>query len=154
MTPRHTGIVSLVILSIMAVSFALACVTSPRCASYFGLEKWNLPRLREWMKESDTKAGILQEKHEQLQHEIEFANSLAARLIDGTMTLAQATDEWVPVLRNRPGFADVCKLSSGVETERRYVARSLISRVEMMLDTDSRWPGISTRLEAEYALLQ
>jgi hypothetical protein len=152
--PRHTGIVSLAILSIMVMVFVIACGISPRCAKWVGLESWSLPAIREWLTESEARAARLQEQKEQLFQEIEFCNHLIARLIDGSMTLEYAADAWEPIIRNRPGFMDDGKLNNGVVSARRGVARDLISRIEVRLDNDSRWASVSARLEAEYAGLK
>ena len=151
MTPRHTGIVSLAVLSIMVVIFVLACVISPRWAKRVGLDVWNLPGLNQKLKEARDRDAVLNEQHEQILREIEFGDYLAGRLIDGTMTLAQATDELEPILKNRPGFDITCEFAYRVSTLRQGTARCLIIRIEGMMNMDSRWPAISARLEAEFA---
>jgi hypothetical protein len=154
MMPRHTGLVSLAVLSFMAVIFLLACVLSPHWAKRIGLDVWNLPDLREALKQEGDRHQILQDQKDQILHEIEFSEYIAGRLIDGTMTLTQATNEVEPIMRNRPGFDTTWEFAYRVHTVRQGVARYLIIRVEALMNTDSRWPALSARLEAECATIK
>ena len=91
MMVRHTGIVSLAVVCFMAVVCVLACVVAPTWAKSAGLDVWNLPSLDESVKDAEAKSTVLQDTQDQMTQEREFSDHLVARLIDGTMTLAQAS---------------------------------------------------------------
>jgi hypothetical protein len=154
MTLRHTGIVSLAVLSFVAVIFAFACVIAPRWVNNVGLDVWNLPSHQKTLKEAVDRDAVLDEQHEQLAGELAFGDHLARRLIDGTITLAQATDQLEPIMRNRRGFDTTCELIYRVRTLRQGTARNLIVRIEALISMDSSWPAISARLEAEFAAIK
>jgi hypothetical protein len=150
---RHTGIVSLAVVCIMAVVFVLACAIAPTWAKSAGLDVWNLPSLNDSVKEADAKSTVLMETQEQMRNEREFGDHLVTRLIDGTVTLAEASAEMEPIMQKRPGFDVVCRLDYRVTTSRQGAAKCLINRVNAVMNGDSRWPAISARLEAEFAAL-
>jgi hypothetical protein len=154
MMTRYIGIASLAVLSFVALVFVLACVILPHWASRVGLDEWNLPTLRESLKEADAEAVALEEKNDLMWREREFCDYLIARLIDGTITLERATDELAPIMQDRPGFALTCETKFHVATRRQGVARCLISHVAAAMNNDSRWVNISARLEAEFAVLR
>jgi hypothetical protein len=80
---------------------------------------------------------------------------LAARLADGTLTLAAAVDQLEPAMRARTGFACVCAHQYQVPTLRLGVARYAINRAERLFaDDPAGWAAVSSRLEAEYAALK
>ena len=154
MTLRHIRIASFAVPSVVAVIFVFACVISPSWAKHVGLDVWNLPSLQKDLKVVVDRDAALDEQHEQLLGELEFGDYLASRLIDGTMTLAQATNDLEPILRHRHGFETTCEFHYRVHTLRQGTARNLIIRVESLTSTDSRWPCISERLEAEFVAIQ
>jgi hypothetical protein len=154
MMTRHIGIVSLVVVSFMSVVVVLVSALSPNCIKCVGLDVWNLPTLHESVKEGNAKAAALDEKNVQMCREREFCDYLVARLIDGTTTLAQATDELEPILRERTGFRVICESEYHVATLRQGIARCLIKHAKVALYNDSRWTSVSSRLEAEYAQLK
>ena len=94
----------------------------------------------------------LDAERDRLYQEINFARHLAEQLAAGQLCLHEATDRMEPILCQRPGFRTVCGGWSSVEGSRRRTARYLIQKVETLLDP-SRWPDVSSRLEAEYLAL-
>ena len=154
MMTRHIGIVSLAVVSFMSVVFVLVSVISPNWIQCVGLDVWNLPTLHESLNLANAEAVALEQKSDQLYREREFCDYLVARLIDGTMTLEQATDVFAPIMQDRTGFAVTCETEFRVATHRQGVARCLIKHVQAATRNDSRWVSISARLEADFALLK
>jgi hypothetical protein len=95
----------------------------------------------------------LDAERDRLYQEINFARHLAEQLAAGQLCLHEATDRMEPILCQRPGFRTVCGGWSSVDGTRRRTARYLIQKVETLLDP-SRWPDVSSRLEAEYLALR
>jgi hypothetical protein len=155
MIVRRAGVVSVIVLTGLALIAGLANAVAPRWAKQVGLDIWNLPDLRAASLETESRRVELQEQAEQINHEIEAAEHVATRLIDATMTLSQAIDDLEPSLRNRAGFEIMRQQHNPVPTFRQAVARYAIFKVERRLQHDpSRWMPVSARLEAEYAAIE
>jgi hypothetical protein len=156
MTSVHrAGAVSTVALSAVALTLGLAQAVAPRWVKHVGLDVWNLPNLRTASKAADDEAIELQAKEEQLRQSIEVSEHIAARLVEGAVTLAQAIDELEPLLRERPGFDYGYQTNYHVNTFRQGVARYTINRAQRMLAANpSRWATISPHLEAEFNAIQ
>ena len=152
-TVRRTGAASAAMLSGLALALGFSHAVAPEWAKRVGLDVWNLPAECETLRESDAKLLLLQQRHEQLRREIEFADHITVRLADGTQTLADAVAELEPILQHRPGFpaADY----GNAPTFRHQVALYMMDRVRRLLAKDpTRLAEVTPRLEADYAALQ
>ena len=86
---------------------------------------------------------------------MEIAGHIANRLAEGTITLAQATDQLEPQLAERTGFDAVWRHTYRVDTFRQGVARYVMNRVAPLLEDDpDRRAAVTARLAAEYAALK
>jgi hypothetical protein len=155
-TARRTGAASAATLTGLAAALVLAHAVAPAWARSVGLDVWNLSAVRADAEAADEEAEAVQAKQDRVFLEIQMGEHVAARLADGTLTLAAAVERLEPVLRARTGFACVCTHQYKVPTLRHGVARYAINRAERLLaDPDpARWAKVSTRLEAEYAALE
>jgi hypothetical protein len=97
----------------------------------------------------------LDARRERLFWEVRLAKSLAAQLVEGTLSLADATKQMEPLLQARRGFECQC-LPQHYNTPnvRLSVARYLINKVKEQIEANSsRSAAVIARLEAEYAAL-
>jgi hypothetical protein len=98
------------------------------------------------------RAAALRERHDRLQHEIQFVEHFAVQLAAGTLSLTDATARIEPILRTRPDFDITCQVYYHTPNMHLGTARYLIIKVQQLLDADeSQWLIVSARLEAEYA---
>jgi hypothetical protein len=154
MNARRTGAVSAAALSGLVLTLGLAQVVAPEWVKRVGLDVWNMPGLRADARASAKEAAELRARQEKLGQEIELSEHVAARLADGSLTLAEATDELEPILRDRPGFDAIRVAKYEAPTFRHGVARYAIMKVHALLARDpARRAAVSARLEAEYAAL-
>jgi hypothetical protein len=154
-TVHRAGTVSTVALSALGLVLGAAQSIAPRWVKHVGLDMWNLPGLRASTQEAHEKSEELQLEQERLDRSIEAGEHVAVRLIAGTITLAQATDELEPHLRARPGFDEIHKFAYQTKTLRQGVARYVVNRATWLLDNDpSRRAAVSARLEAEFVAIQ
>lgn len=152
---RRGGTVSVGALVGLGVALGLLHGLAPRWVQSVGLDVWNLPTLREDLRESREHTDVVDQRRRQIQHEIELADHVTARLIDGTLTLAQATDQLEPVMRHRDGFDTAWRLTYRTPTFRHGVARYAIRRVEDRLRNEpERSAAVCAPLEAQYAGLK
>jgi hypothetical protein len=152
-TVRRTGAASAAMLSGLALALGFSHAVAPEWVRRVGLDVWNLPAECETLRESDAKLLLLQQRHEQLLREIEFADHLTVRLADGMQTLADAVAELEPILQHRSGFPTVEYRNA--PTFRHQVALHMIDRVRLLLAHDpTRLAAVTPRLEADYAAFQ
>lgn len=154
-TARRAGTVSATALTGVSLALALAHSVAPSWARRAGLDLWNLPSLRQLARECDEEAVVAQQKRDRLMWEIEASEHAAARLVDGTLTLAGAVEELSPWLEVRSGFETGARNRFRTTTLRQSVARYAIDKARVILaDEPARWAVVSARLEAEYAALK
>jgi hypothetical protein len=97
----------------------------------------------------------LDAKKERLYWAIEIANSLAAQLAAGFVSLEDATTRMEPILRERGGFETSGSRTPGFVCPRRATARYLIDKVQQLPGVNpNRLEDVSRRLEAEYVTLR
>ena len=155
MNARRTGTVSAAALSGLVVTLGLAQVIAPEWVKGVGLDVWNYHTLRDQLEVGEQEAAVAQAKLDQAIRQSELGSHVASRLIDGVLTLAEATDELEPTLRNAPGFETTRVAHYNAPTFRHGVARYVIVRARDLLSDDpTRWAAVSARLEAEYAALE
>ena len=144
MTTFHrAGTVSTVALSGLAVVFGIGHTVSPEWTRRVGLDVWNLPSLRTAAAQIEEESVEMNAKGEQLFQSIEAADHIIARLVDGKLTLSQATDELAPFLQKRAGFDIVWECYYKVKTFREGVTRYAIEHAVRMVANDP-----VTRMEA------
>jgi hypothetical protein len=147
---RSGAVVSASFLAGLALAVGLSAVVAGAGARLMGLERedLDLSALAEQTDELDL-------QHARQLEEYTFANHLATRLAAGALTLADATAQMEPILRERPDFEFVCQYHYQVQDTRLGAARYLIDKVEFLLkDEPSRWRPVSIRLNADYAALR
>ena len=155
MNARRTGAVSAAALSGLVLTLGLAQVVAPEWVKRVGLDVWNLHGLRAEARAGAKKDAELRVQREKLRREVELSEHIGVRLADGSLTLAEATDELEPILRDRTGFDTTRIFAYNAPTFRRGVARYAITKVHELLAPDpTRLAGVSARLEAEYAGLR
>lgn len=151
-TARRAGAVSAATLSGLALTLGFAHSVAPAWVRRAGLDLWNLPALSRHLHETRDETMSLQNQQDRLLREIETSEHLAARLIEGGLTLAEATDDLAPALAARPGFEDAVRHRFKSESFRRGVAAYLIDKARQLLAADpDRWAEVSARLRAEFA---
>ena len=156
MTTFHrAGTVSTVALSGLAVVFGIGHTVSPEWARRVGLDFWNLPSLRTAVAQVEEESVEMNAKGEQLFQSIETADHIIARLVDGKLTLSQATDELEPLLQKREGFDIVWEYYYKAKTFREGVTRYAIEHAVRMVASDpARQAQVSQRLDNEIAAMK
>jgi hypothetical protein len=154
MNARRTGSATAVALAGLAVALGLAQALAPRWVARSGLDVWNLDALRGEVRQAEAKSAGLNAVRDRLSREVEYADGLAARLIDGSLTLAEAVEGLEPVLRGRAGFETDWREQYRAPTLRRGVARYAIRKVEYLAGGRPGFAVLKARLEAEYAALR
>jgi hypothetical protein len=155
MTTLRAGTVSTIALSGLVVVFGVGHTVAPGWAKRLGLDIWNLPSLRAAVTQVERESEEVDAKGERLLQSIEAADHIVARLVDGKLTLSQATDELEPLLRNRPGFDTVCTFYYKVKTLREGTARYAIEHASITLEHDpTRKARVLQRLQAEFTTMK
>lgn len=150
---RRTGAVSAAALSGLALTLGLAHAVAPDWAARAGLDVWNLEELRDDFRANSEEWDELVEKEQRLHRECEATGSVAARMVEGELTLAEAADLLQPILRERPGFESTWRYDYRVPDFRRGCARYAIQRTVRDVAPDRR-AELEDRLEAEYAAMK
>lgn len=148
---RRTGTTSAATLcaSVMALLFAHAL--APRWTQRMGLDVWALPAAMVQERGCRDEAAALDAKDRELKNEMELADGVALRLVDGSMSLREAVDRMEPLLIKREGFIVTAPASFQTTTTRQAVARCLLGRIPALLSGDvEERETVMTRLEAEY----
>lgn len=154
-TARRAGAASAAALIGLALALGFAHAAAPTWVRRAGLDLWNLPSLRHGLEEGRAEESALRERRDRLDWMIETTDHAAARLIDGSLTLAAAVDELSPVLATRHGFEAEVRYRFNAETFRRGVAAYLIDKAGRALAADpTRWAAVSARLQAEFAAIE
>jgi hypothetical protein len=155
MNARRTGTVSAAALGGLAFALGLAQVVAPGWVKRVGLDVWNMPGLRSDARAAAARGAELRARHEALRRQIDLSDHVCARLAGGVLTLAEATDELEPLMRERLGFELMWDVHYTAPTFRHGVARYAIRKVQFLLASDSaRLAAVSACLEAEYAALR
>jgi hypothetical protein len=155
MTARRTGAVSAAVLSGLALTLVLARAVAPEWATRAGLDVWNLGELRADARATADERAALEDRRHRLQQEAVWTGAFAARLIDGSLTLAEAADQLAPILLERPGFDTVWEVDYRAPDFRRGCARYAITKVQSVLENEPELrAAVVARLEAEYAALK
>ena len=154
-TVRRAGTVSAAALSGLGLTLGLAHAIAPQWAARTGLDVWNIVALHESAKTASEEYKVLLAKEERIRREIEAGEHIAARLVDGSLALADAIKELEPTLRDRPGFDFVCESTYQAPTFRHGVARYAIGRVTRLLKMNpAQRAVVCARLETEYAAIK
>lgn len=154
MSLRRAGTASAAVLPALAVTLGLARATTPDWVRQAGFDVWNLGAARSDLGITREEAGRLREEADRLHRSIEAVDHLTARLAEGTLSLAEATDATEPLVRDRPGFPYVAGLYYPAPTFRLSIARYLIHRVRRVLTDDpARQVAAVERLEDEYVAM-
>jgi hypothetical protein len=154
-TTRRAGTATVGTLTGLGLVVGLIHLTAPRWVNSLGLDVWNLPSLREDLRVTQQEGAVVDQRRQQIRHEIELADYITDELIHGRLTLAQATDRLEPMLRNRDGFECAWKQSYRMPSFRHGVAWYAIRRVEYRLrDDPARQVKITAQLEKEFTAIQ
>ncbi len=154
MAAQRAGAVSIAALSGLVLTLVIAHLCAPRWIQHLGLDVWNFHALREEARINNEHAAVVEAQRIRILRESETSGHTASRLIEGTLTLADATDELEPILRHRAGFECAWPYDPP-PTFRHGVARYAITRVEAELrDDPDRLAVVSARLKDEYDALK
>ena len=154
LTFRRAGTASAALLPALAVTLGLSRATTPEWVRQAGLDVWNSQAAWSNLGANREEADRLREQAERLHRSIEAVDHLSARLAEGTVSLAEATDATEPLVRDRPGFSYAAGLYYAAPTFRLSVARYLIDRVRRVLAGDpGRLAAAVRRLGAEYTAM-
>lgn len=151
---RRPGVVSVTALLGLVLTLGVAELLIPQWSTHLGLDVWNWGDTRVEAQQQEQEALAVEAQRVQLRREIESAGHVVAKLREGQVTLAQATDELEPLMRHRRGFEYAWPIDPP-PTFRHSVARYATTRVEAELANDpARQAAICARLKAEYNALK
>jgi hypothetical protein len=155
LTRHRAGTVSAGVLLGLALTLTVAHIYAPHWSRRIGLDIWNLNTAVTNLQRVYEDAARLRIQEEQWRQEYELADTLAAMLVTGNISLAEATDLLQPNLQSRPGFDVVAFVHYKAPTLRHGVARYLIARISWHLcSSPIQYVITTTRLEAEYAAMR
>ena len=150
--PRRTGVASVATLAAFTMAFGLVHAIAPQWSHAAGLDVWNFASEADECQSERVRHEQLVELQEIMSRQAAASGPVVAHLVDGRITLAEATDEMEAITRDRPGFTDLMKFvyPSG-PTHRARIARYTIGKVRTLLvNNPSRLAEVSSRLETEY----
>jgi hypothetical protein len=152
---RRPGIASAGTLATITLALAVAHTVAPAWACEAGLDVWNLPDLQATESAERVRHEQVARSHDLLNRQIAASEAITAALIEGELSLADATDELARVNQHRVGFHAILPLLyPEASTFRARVARYAIDRVHEQLASDpTREAAVLARLESEYAAM-
>jgi hypothetical protein len=149
---RRPGIVSVAALGGITLAIGVAHAVAPEWSRRTGLDVWSYPELSTREREVEDRRKELQGVHDQLRRQVEAADHVVSLLIDGELSLGDATDEILRINQGRNGFIDGLRSTyPEAHTDRQLTARYAIRKAAEQLEGDpSRQAEVLARLEAEY----
>lgn len=153
-TTRTTSSLTVAV-SGLALSLAATQIVSPDLSSRAGLDLWGMAGARDALTSESLEADRLVGEQLRLGRIIGAEEAVAARLVSGELTLAEATDLTVPLLSERTVMVEAVGRHFPAPTFRLSAALHLIDRVRRLADTDpSLLPLLDPKLDAEYAAME
>jgi hypothetical protein len=139
--PRFLVCSSLVVgVSVLAVH--------PTWARSIGVDVWNLPTLKEQVRESAAEGDRLSSEDDEVLRRIAIKEGIISDLLTGRSTLAEATDRFTELNAARPEYVEALRDTYPGATDQEKFARNVISFARARAALHER-AALSSRLEAE-----
>ncbi len=120
----------------------------PTWASAIGVDVWNLPALKEQLRESTDTDERLNEDRDDVRRRIEVKELIIADLIARRTTLAEATERFTVLNESRPQYLTVIRSKYPGETDQEKMARNVIGFAQLRVAPAER-DALNRRLEME-----
>jgi hypothetical protein len=120
----------------------------PTWARALGADVWNLPALKEQVRESAAEGDRLADEDSDVLRRIAIKEGIIADLIAGRSTLAEATDRFTELNAARPEYVQSLRESFPGTTDQEKFARNVISFALSRAALPER-AALSSRLEGE-----
>jgi hypothetical protein len=132
---------------------AAVVAANPTWAAAIGLDVWNLPALRQCMETEDAKRRAFAYEDAELFRRMDLKDRLVAELIAGRTTLADVTEEFVALNRDRPGYTTTIRATYPGQTDEERTARNVLGYVSQRMGDlpPARQAEVMARLESEFA---
>jgi hypothetical protein len=137
---------ALLTLFVLAVFGVLA--VRPTWAQSIGADVWNVPALKEHMRELQIDIARLDAEDEQVRDRIAVKGAFVADLAAGRTTLVETTARFAELNTDRPRYMATLRRIYPAATDRETIARNVIEYTLLSVAPDER-SALSSRLEAE-----
>jgi hypothetical protein len=132
--------------------FAVACVgvlsVHPTWAKSLGADVWNMPALKEQLRETQSDIARLDAEDQGVRQRIAVKESLIQDLLAGRATLAEVTEQFTALDATRPEYMDVLRANYPAASDREVMARNVISYAMPRVPAEER-DAVSSKLEAD-----
>ena len=152
---RRPGAASVTTLGVLSLAVSVAQLVAPRWSERAGLDVWNYSALVAEGEHEAARRADLGDVHARLHEQSAAADHVAGRVIDGRLSLAEASAEVERINADRPSFRDglLASYPEATTHPRRLAAYVMHKVTQRLLDDPARRAEVLGRLQAEYARL-
>jgi hypothetical protein len=136
------------LLTLFVVAIFGVLVVRPTWAQSIGADVWNMPALKEHMRELQSDIARLDAEDEVVRHRIAVKEAFVADLYAGRATLVETTERFAELDASRPLYMATLRRTYPAATDRETIARNVIEYALLRVALDER-KTLSGRLEAE-----
>ncbi len=137
---------AVVALLVIAVVGVLA--VHPTWARSLGADVWNVPSLKEQLREMENDIVRLEGEDEAVRHRIAVKETLIADLLTGRSSLAEVTEQFAELDVSRPAYMATLRATYPAATDREVMAHNVIAYALPRVPAEER-EAVSSRLEAD-----
>jgi hypothetical protein len=134
----------------LVAAFALTVVVTlavhPTWAQSIGADVWNMPTLRESVRNAEAEGERLDAEDAEVLSRIRMKESIVTDLVAGRITMAEATDQFTELCAPHPAQMEVIRDRFPGATDREKIAHNVIAFALQRVDPDQR-DAIASRLE-------
>jgi hypothetical protein len=134
-------------LAALALPFALLA-GNPTWAQSLGLDVWNVPALQDELRTGEGTDRQLTDQSEEVRRRIAVKDAIITELLDGQITLAEATDRFTALNAGYPEYLLTIRATQPGDTDREKFARNVIAFARLRTAPD-QVEAVTSRLEGE-----
>jgi hypothetical protein len=127
---------------------AVVLVAHPTLARSIGADVWNVPALKEQVRESTEEDDRLTDEDGDVRRRIAIKDAIIAELLAGRTTLSEATDRFAALNSGRPRYLTAIREGFPGATDQEKFARNVISFALARVEPHER-ANVSSRLETD-----
>lgn len=134
--------------ALVAVAFVGVLTIHPTWAKSLGADVWNMPALKEQLRESQNDIARLDAEDQGVRQRIAVKESLVQDLLAGRATLAEVTEQFTALDASRPEYMDILRANHPAASDREVMARNVISYALPRVPAEER-AAVSSKLEVD-----